>query len=250
MHSSLRNFRLRRVTQNEMFFATRKRLRSAPAENRARESGLRTPVPPTFSSSTSEDRSQLRCSRLPKPLKKRAPRYAKHVWLCMLPSMREELAASITASETRKVASLERELVAVDAALERFRTDSGVVQEAVSTLSEADLEAQHAALSSRLDGMEAQLQTLPAAVVEPPFVGLIADATSLLSSIVNFGRVIAPLPVSLGVRLEPAPSSVRLGASLRLRLSVGDLHAAESAEELEVSLGKLAAATCIEASVE
>jgi hypothetical protein len=57
-----------------------------------------------------------------------------------------------------KTAALERELISVDAALERWRADSGVVRETVASLSDADLEEQYASLSSRLDNTEAQLQ--------------------------------------------------------------------------------------------
>ena len=160
----------------------------------------------------------------------------------------DELGASIKSSEARKVASLERELVAVDAALERWRVESGAVREAVATLSDADLEDQHASLSFLLDNTEAKLQTLPTAVVEPPLVGLLADAPALLSSIAGFGRVIAPLPVTASdLSLDYVPNRVRPGDTLRMRLSLGAHHAAQSAEELEVSLGRLAEMTRVDA---
>ena len=163
----------------------------------------------------------------------------------------EELAAGIDLSEASKVASLERELISVDAALERWRAESGAVREAVSLLSDVDLQSQLASLSSRLDDMEAQLQALPIAVVEPPFVGLHIDAPALLSSIAGFGRVLAPLSIaSTDMTLEGVPSFVRPGDTLRLRLSLGARHAAQSAEELEVSLGRLAGATNVEVMAE
>ena len=153
----------------------------------------------------------------------------------------DELGANIKSSESRKVASLERELVA----------ESAAVREAVVSLSDADLGAQHANLSSRLDDAEAQLQRLPTAVIEPPLVpvGLLADAPALLSSIAGFGRVLAPLAITAAdLRLEGVPSRVNPVDTLRLRLSLGARHAAQSAEELEVSLGTLAEMTLVDST--
>ena len=163
----------------------------------------------------------------------------------------DELAIKIESTEASKVASLERELVTVDAALERWRAESGAVREAVSTLSDAQLDAQFATLSACRGEMEAQLQALPTAVVEPPFVGLLADSPALLSSIACFGRVISPLPVTANdLSLEGVPSNVRPGDTLCLRLSLGARHAAQSTEELEVSLGRLVEATQVETTLE
>jgi len=74
-----------------------------------------------------------------------------------------------------KIAALERELVAVDAALERWRSETRVVQDAIATLNDAEIVAAHAELTGRLDGLEAQLRALPSAPVEPPHVGLTID---------------------------------------------------------------------------
>ena len=63
----------------------------------------------------------------------------------------DALAASVDSAEASKTAALEPELVSVDAALERWRAESGAVREAASSLSDVDLEKQHATLSSRLD---------------------------------------------------------------------------------------------------
>ena len=163
----------------------------------------------------------------------------------------DELSARIDSAEASKAASLERELVAVDAALERWRTESGAVREALSSLRDADLEAQHAALSSRVDALDAQLQALPTCLVEPPVVALLADARVLLLSIADMGHVVAPLPISASdVTLERMPNSIRYGDSLRLRLILGPRHVAQSVEELELSLGMLAEATQVEATLE
>ena len=164
----------------------------------------------------------------------------------------EDLISCINSSEATKVACLERELIAVDAALERWRVDTGAVRESVSSLSDTELEVQHSTLSSRLDALETQLQALPTAVVEPPFVGLHADALSLLSSIAGFGRVHAPLSIAAAdLTLEDLTSNgMRRGGTLRLRLSLGARHAAQSAEELEVSLGRLTGTMRVEVALE
>ena len=162
-----------------------------------------------------------------------------------------ELVANINSAEASKSAALERELVAVDAALERWQAESLAVREALSSLSDADLEAQHESLSSRLGDLESQLHALPPAVVEPPFVGLLGVATALLSSISSFGRVLAPIPITAAdLSLEGVPERVRLGSTLHLCLTLGKRHADQSAEELDMSLVRLARATQVEASLE
>jgi len=110
-------------------------------------------------------------------------------------------------------------------------------------LSDAELMSRHAELIARLEGLEAQLRALPTAPVEPPHVGLTMDTPALLASIAGFGRIVAPLGISAAdVTLEGVPSHVRPGQTLQLRLALGDRHAEQSTEELEVSLGALAAA--------
>ena len=70
-------------------------------------------------------------------------------------------------------------------------------------------------------------------MVEPPLVGLLADAAALLSSIVCFGRVLAPLAITASdLSLASVPKSVFPHNTLQLRLSLGARHAAQSAEEL------------------
>ena len=163
----------------------------------------------------------------------------------------DELATNIDSAEAGKAASLERELVNIDAALEKWRAESRAVHEAASSLSDADLLSQQPDFYSRLDDLEAQLQALPTTVVEPPHVGLLADAPALLSSIACFGCVISPLAITASdLSLVDAPSNVRPGDTLRLRLSLGARHAAKSAEELEVSLGRLAVLVHVVATLE
>ena len=162
----------------------------------------------------------------------------------------DELTARVNSAEAIKATALECELIAVDAALERWRSESGDVRETISSLSDADLELQHATLASRLDAMDALLQALPTVVVEPPVVGIIADTPATLAAIAGFGRVIAPIPINaadLNCSGPPVGSCVHAGDTLCLRLSLGARHADQSAEELDVSLGMLANATWVQA---
>lgn len=75
----------------------------------------------------------------------------------------DELTNRIDSSEVGKAASLECELIAVNAALERSRP------------CQTSISSRNSPLSSRLDEMmEAHLHALPTDVVEPPIVGLLA----------------------------------------------------------------------------
>ena len=161
----------------------------------------------------------------------------------------DALGARIDSTESAKSASLERELVAVDAALERWRAEAGAVGDAASSMSDTELEACHAALSSRLYDLEVQLQALPTSVVEPPVVGLFADLPSLL----RFGQVCAPFAIAAAeLHLESLSNtrSEKCGYTLRFRLALGPRHALHSAKELEISLGMVAAAIRIEATLD
>jgi len=59
----------------------------------------------------------------------------------------DDLEAGLSLAESSKIAALERELVAVDAALERWRSETRVVQEAVASLSDDELLSRHADLA-------------------------------------------------------------------------------------------------------
>jgi len=100
----------------------------------------------------------------------------------------DELESSVESATASKRVALERELCAVDAALERLRAERG----AATSCSETELEAQHAELTARLDAVDAQLLALPTTVVEPPYVGVVIDEAALLAGAEVFGRVVAP----------------------------------------------------------
>ena len=163
----------------------------------------------------------------------------------------DELESGIHSVTASKTTALELELVSVDAALERWRAESGAVRDAVSMLSDTELEEHHAMFDFRLKSMESELQRLPTAVVEPPFVGLLADTPALLSSIAGFGRVLAPLAITASdLSFVGVPKRMLPGNTLCLRLSLGARHEAQSAEELVVSLDRLAEAACVKAMLE
>ena len=165
----------------------------------------------------------------------------------------DELERKVDAAEATKAMALERELVAVDAALERWRSDSAAFKDFVDALSDADLEAQHATLSSRIDDMGTRLQGLPTAVMEPPHVGVEDCLSAVLAALGDCGRIVAPLPVTAAdLRLEkPSENSFAPpGSTLRLRLSLSSRYMAQSTEELSLSLGMLVNCTAIEAAFE
>lgn len=160
----------------------------------------------------------------------------------------DELGVKIDSTKAAKVASLESELVGVEAALVLWRSASSNVLEALSLLPDTALEAQYASLSSDLDEMEAQLKALPTSVIETPLVGLLADAPLLLTRITSFGHVLAPLSVTAAdLTITATSSDTRVSDTLRLRLSLGARHTEQCAEELELLLGFLIGATSAEA---
>ena len=162
----------------------------------------------------------------------------------------DELDTLVKDAEAAKVAALERELVTVEAVLERWKKDSADIIGAATSLSDSAFETQHSALSSGLDDIEAQIQALPTVTVEPPLMGLVADTTVLLAAFAGFGRLIAPLAVTAAdLSLQDAPSFVRAGDTLHLRLVLGPRHASQSAEELSFSLGILETTTVVDAAL-
>ena len=155
----------------------------------------------------------------------------------------DDIESQLLTAESTKVAALERQLVAVDDALERWRTESSDLIHIAEGLSDTGLAAQQAALAARLDALEVQLSTLSIIPVEVPFIGLAVDTPDLLSRISRFGRVIAPRAITAShLSLLDPPRWVRSGATLQLRLILGDSHIAQSTEELEMALGFAAAA--------
>jgi hypothetical protein len=163
-----------------------------------------------------------------------------------------ELEAQIAAAARAKSVALEKEAVAVDAVLERLRTERIAATEAVASQSDTEFAARHSELTARLDSVHAQLLALPTSVVEPPYVGVVIDEAALLFGAAVFGRVFgrAVIPRSITaatLTLEYATNYAYRGCSLLIRLVVKDaLLAAQSAEELEVSLGAAATATHID----
>lgn len=166
----------------------------------------------------------------------------------------DHLEASTSAAESFKISTLERQLCDVDAVLEKLRAERGAAAEASASLSDAALVARHAELTARLDAADLRFLALPTTSVEPPHIALLADEAALLATIAALGRLVAPCAVTAAnLALEGVhwQSRVRAGGTVRLRLALQGTHlAAQSTEELEVSLGTAAAATHVEASLE
>jgi len=100
----------------------------------------------------------------------------------------DDLEAVLLKAQSAKVAALERELIAVDAALERWRSETRVVQDAVASLSDTRFVGS-ACRSRRLVWMRWRRSCVPCRMrpVEPPHVGLSIDTPALLASIAGFG---------------------------------------------------------------
>lgn len=159
----------------------------------------------------------------------------------------DELEELIASAESGKVASLERELCAVDAALEGLRTERGAAAEAVAPLGDGELVIRYAELTSRLDAAEAQFLALPTNVIEIPLVRLQIDAPALLA---GFGRVLSPQAITAADLFVVDPPDVHPGCAVRLRLALqGAKYATQSAEELGMSLAATAAVTHVDASL-
>ena len=157
----------------------------------------------------------------------------------------DELEERVVDAGSSKIAALERELCAVDAALEIWRSERGAA-------ADAEFSARHAELTARFDAAEAKLLALPTTILEPPHIGFIVDAPALLASIAACGQVIAPRAITAAdLTLERMPSFAQPGRTLHLHLVRQPTpYSFQSAEELEVSLGAAAAATHVEATLE
>lgn len=96
-----------------------------------------------------------------------------------------------------------------------------------------------------------KLQALPTAVVEPPIVGLLADAAALLAAIECFGRILAPMAVTAAdLSIKGTPDYARAGDTLSLRMPLNIRHAGQSTEEVAVSLGVIDRVTIVKAGLE
>jgi len=72
--------------------------------------------------------------------------------------------------------------------LERWRSETRVVTDAVAALSDTELMSRHAELVTRLDGLEEQLRALPTAPVESSHIGLSPYTPAQLTSVAEFRR--------------------------------------------------------------
>lgn len=150
----------------------------------------------------------------------------------------DELLAQVDGAEAYKTAALERELVAIDAALEASRTELRAVCEAGD---DDDIVARHEELAARLDTLHAELAALPLLPHEPAMISVQLDGPHLVAQISEHGVVIAPRPVSVGdVSLEGLPSTaLKAGDTLRFELTLGEAYAAAPPDEIEAALAWL-----------
>jgi uncharacterized protein len=114
----------------------------------------------------------------------------------------DRLVQQLTAEQTAKAFTLERQLETVDSLLESLRREHAAARDAAESLSDADLVARHPELSARLDAVDASLRELPTVPLEssalcaesflPSFVSYLAfhsvvHAPSAASDMFNHG---------------------------------------------------------------
>ena len=164
----------------------------------------------------------------------------------------DELEASLDAAEAAKILRFERDLIEVDSAFGNMQSTIDVVNEALATLSESDLDVQHTVLSGRLDELDTQLRSLLATHVELPQVGIsFVDLSGQLARIAGLGRVISPKAITAtDLTLEGVPHAVRPGNTLSMRLSLSARLSDQSTDELDVSLSILVGETAVVACLE
>lgn len=145
----------------------------------------------------------------------------------------DKLEVELYGATSAKTAALERELAAVDTALDAWRSETGHVTTAIAKLSDADLMARHANLKKRLDGLELQLRALPT-LVEPPRVNLIVSSSTLLDNIARFGRVDIS---GSHVALERVPTRVPPGQTCNVHMTISGRRADRPTAALDMQLG-------------
>ena len=159
----------------------------------------------------------------------------------------DELAATIESAEAHKRVALERELCAVDSALEKLRAARAAAQEAATTLSDAELVAQFDRMMARLDDADAQLLSLPTMVVEPHHVGLVVYAPA--DPAAALGAVVAPRPIRAEqLSLRGIPSHALPGELLSVCVVLTEAVPCQSAPEIGMALEAAAAAIHVSVS--
>ena len=162
----------------------------------------------------------------------------------------DTLESSINTAEATKAASLERQLVAIDGALERWQSEREAIKEAVDDSRISEPTAKFSALSARLDGLEAQMRALSTAPIEPIHLALLADTLPLCARIASLGHVVAPCAVAASdLTAKSLPGHALAGSVLELHLLLSDAYTSQSSEGLEVALCAAAAATRVSASI-
>lgn len=155
--------------------------------------------------------------------------------------------AHMTTADSVKVATLELELFSVDAVLRRWRAERSAVTEDADSLSDAELVAQHAELTARLDAADARLCALPTTLVDPPCAS---------AGLVVLDEPAPPaLPAEACIALDGALNNYTSpGCTQLLRLPVvlqstrWRASESESAEELKESLDAFATHEAVSAA--
>lgn len=156
----------------------------------------------------------------------------------------DDLLRKIDRAEAEKLAALERELVAVDAQLERYRSETVALREIVESLDDRDpdLDAKKADLAVRLGALGAHAADLAPSPLEPPMVGITTQTLDCILQGVALWEVVAPRPLTAGslvykpdVSVEGAPGSSQLRISKVFAFDVDPQAASSAAEALALA---------------
>lgn len=158
----------------------------------------------------------------------------------------EALARRVDEAEKIKAAALERELVAIDTALETARAVAAACS-CESGTEDTDVQ-RHADLARRLNDLSSLLSALPLLPHEPPTID-VCGGTGTLRRIAGCGAVVAPRPVTAcDIEVADFPADARPGCVASFRLHLSSPHyAAAPAEEVEAVLAWLAARVRVDA---
>ena len=151
----------------------------------------------------------------------------------------DDLLGKVDRVEAEKLAALERELVTVDAQLERYRSETLALRELAESLNDNDpeLDAKKADLAVRLGALDAHVADLAPSPLEPTLIGVDMPPLASLLQGVELWEVVAPRPLTAkslfykhDASFEGAPGSGQLRISKVFAFDV-DPQAASSATE-------------------
>ena len=133
----------------------------------------------------------------------------------------DELAANLSSVEREKTVALERELISVDACLERARLERASVQDVVASPSGVGVTSE---LISRLDTLDRELHALPTSPIEPDYISFASsDVAAMLSAISKLCAIHAPRRVDArDVFVRGIPKYATCGRTVEVTFEFAD----------------------------